>query len=160
VGTASPLFRITQLKNMISKEEVISVVSEGLDKDHFFIVEIKVKNDYIKVVLDGYEGINIKECEQINRLLKKHFGERLDTYTLEVTSPGLKASFRVKEQYEKNRGEEVSVLLNDGAKVNGILKDFTESELLLEKKEKKKTEGTIERIYFDQVKSVKLVLSF
>jgi ribosome maturation factor RimP len=143
---------------MLGSEEIKKVVEEAIDKNHYFIVEIRVKNDYIKVVLDGYKGINIKECERISRLLKKQFAEQLDTYTLEVTSPGLKAAFKVKEQYEKNKGEEVSVLYHDGTKENGILKEFTESDLVLEKKEKnnKKTE----RISFDEIKSVKLVLSF
>jgi ribosome maturation factor RimP len=152
---------------MITKEQIEQALDKILDKEKYFVVNIHNKADSIKVVLDGYEKFNLDDCVDISRELKSIFGEELDDYHLEVTSPGLTAPFEVPQQYHKHVGEKVSVLLNDGQKIEGKLLEVLPEEIELEEKKrvkndkgKKKTVTENKRIKLTDIKSTKLIISF
>ncbi|MFP3860779.1 MAG: ribosome assembly cofactor RimP [Bacteroidales bacterium] len=152
---------------MVDVNKIEEALEEILDKNQYFVVEVSIKNDKIKVVVDGYENFRIDDCVAITRQLKNKFAGALDDFTVEVTSPGLTAPFKVKEQYEKNIGKEVEVLLIDGDKVKGVLKKYSPGELQIEQKEtikekgkKRKTIITEKRINTKEIKKTKLVITF
>lgn len=152
---------------MVEVIEIEKALEEILDKNKYFVVEVVIKNDKIKIVVDGYENFRLDDCVAITRQLKSAFAGALDNYNVEVTSPGLTTPFKVKEQYEKNIGKEVEVVLIDGNKIKGVLKKYSPEELLIAQKEtiqekgkKRKTVTKEKPIDTKDIKKTKLVITF
>ena len=120
----------------------------------------------IKVFLDGDSGISIEKCISYNRQLYKLiensglFPE--DDFSLEVSSPGLDEPLKLMRQYHKNTGRKVEVLLKDGVKAEGVLKQVTESGIIIEEtKGKNKKKEIIEHNFpFESIKSTKIQIVF
>jgi ribosome maturation factor RimP len=152
---------------MIQNGEIKKVVEELAEERGFFIVEIQNKKGKIKVIIDDQPGIKLDECIDINKALRAHFGERIDEYDLEVTSPGLTEPFKVLQQYRKNIGQKVQVLRKDGTTLSGTLLDVTPEQITLEEKKrvrnekkKKKTIREEHAIALEDVQHTKLLISF
>jgi ribosome maturation factor RimP len=81
----------------------------------------------VRFLVDKVGGVTIQECAKLNRLIGQAIEEAnllLDSYTLEVSSPGLDRPFSSKRDYERAIGEDVDVLLNpDGRskRIEGML---------------------------------------
>jgi ribosome maturation factor RimP len=119
------------------------------------------------VYLDKYEGISIDECAEISRHLNANLDRDTEDYELEVSSPGLSAPFKVKEQYEKYKGRNVEVLLNNGKKLTGKLMAFSDTGIELEvfiretgNKKGKKNIPQLVKMDLQEIKSTKSVVSF
>jgi ribosome maturation factor RimP len=132
-----------------------------------FIVNITVgAANQILVSVDSDAGISVGECVQISRHIENSLDREIEDFSLEVSSPGLSAPFKVLRQYLKNIGGEVEVMTLSGEKKKGILKsaDSAGFELEIVSKEKvdgKKVEVTKSLTYsFDQIKTVKIIISF
>ena len=161
--TESPILLIIK---MITKEKIQFLVEEVLVEDQF-IVDITVGlGNAISVSVDRDAGISVGECVQISRHIESSLDREVEDFSLEVSSPGLSLPFKVVRQYLKNLGREVEVVTLSGEKKKGILKsaDSTGFELELAVKEKvdgKKVEVAQSLTYnFDQIKTVKIVISF
>ena len=168
---------------MIEKELVKNLLTEKIGGTELFIVEVSVNagND-IQVLIDSKDGVSIDTCVEISKFLFKFFGiiliskflnERIDleeeNYSLEVSSPGLGSPFKVMQQYEKNVGREVEVLLSDGMKKKGKLLGLSEEMIMLEVMEKSPSPGSTGKakpipvkmeIAYNEIKSTKAVISF
>lgn len=120
-----------------------------------FLVEVRVRpgND-IRVHVDRPEGISIEACARISRYIHEMLDRDAEDYALEVSSPGLGTPFRVKQQYEKNVGHEIEVLLLEGVKFSGKLLEVSEKGILVDVK------GNQKNIDFDAIKTSKEVLTF
>ena len=107
---------------MIDRQALADVVNAHLG-DNLFLVDIEVSGDNrIVVEVDSREGsVKIDDCVAINRAVEASFDRDVEDYELEVGSAGLTSPFKVKAQYEKNLGNEVEVLTNDGRKLKGVL---------------------------------------
>ncbi len=148
---------------MIDKELIEKSVREFIEGTGIFLVAVRVSSsNKITVLADRKEGITIDDCVNIHRMIENTFDRDTEDYELQVSSPGLEMPFGVIEQYYKNEGSKVSVVDNEGNKYTGILKNVTvggfdlETEIKL-KGQKKETKEL--PFNFDQVKSVKVVLS-
>jgi len=152
---------------MVKDQEIKEVVEPLLDPEDYFIVGIQNNQDNIKVIVDGYKGVNLDKCSEITREIRNVFGERVDDYNIEVTSPGLTQPFQVNQQYVKNIGNKIDILLHTGEKIKGKLLEVHENGILIEEKKriktdknKKKTMREEKNIIFDDIKHTKLILSF
>lgn len=174
-GDIVPFFRINQGMykceleeiKMVKNQDIRKAVEGMLDPDNYFIVGVQNPQDTIKVIIDGFNGVDLDKCAEITRDLRSLFGEQLDEYNVEVTSPGLTSPFQVKEQYIKNKGNKVEVLLQNGEKIKGKLMDVYPDEIIVEEKKriknekkKKKTVREEKTITFDEIKHTKLIISF
>ena len=85
-----------------------------------------------------------------------------DDFSLEVSSPGLELPLTLMRQYHKNAGRKVEVLLKDGVKTEGVLKEVTESGIKIEEtRGKNKKKEIIEHDFpFDLIKSTKIQIVF
>lgn len=153
---------------MIDKEKVEELVREKLEDD-MFIVEISVsKSNAIHVFVDGFNGISIDQCISISRHVEHSFDREEEDFELEVSSPGLTGSFKVRQQYIKYTGREIKVETLDGLKREGVLKNSDDEGIVLETAERVKPEGqkkkqlvvTAHNIKYDEIKSAKAVISF
>ena len=118
-GLLSP---ILLQKNMITTESITELIEQQIEGSNIFLVEVIVKpGNAIRVHVDSPDGISIDECVKISRYVNESLDRDVEDYSLEVSSPGLGGSFRVKQQYEKNVGRDIEVLYTDGIKVKGKL---------------------------------------
>jgi ribosome maturation factor RimP len=85
-----------------------------------------------------------------------------------VSSPGLDQPFKVKQQYEKNIGRSVKVVLNSHGSQEGVLKSVSEKTIVLEWEEKERIEGRKKQVLvsktseieFEDIKETKVVITF
>ena len=127
---------------MIDRQALADVVSADLG-DNLFLVDIEVSGDNrIVVEVDSREGsVKIDDCVAINRAVEASFDRDVEDYELEVGSAGLTSPFKVKAQYEKNLGNEVEVLTNDGRKLKGVLSAVDDDTFTIKVTKKVKPEG-------------------
>ncbi len=153
---------------MIDKETIENLVEEVLE-EKMFMVEVSVsKANFINIFVDSYEGLTIEQCIKISRHVEHTLDRDVEDFELQVSSPGLTESFKVKEQYIKNTGREIEVITNSGGKLKGILKEAREKEIVLESSVREKVEGHKKKqlivkehiISYDEIKTAKVVISF
>ncbi len=132
-----------------------------------FPVEIKISpaND-IKVFLDADDGITIEKCTAVNKALYKYIEEAGlfadGNFSLEVSSPGVDEPLKLHRQYKKNMGRKVEVLLNDGNKIEGILRNAADDAIVIEEKTGKGNKTIIKSttILFNQIKHTTVLVTF
>ncbi len=153
---------------MIIPEHIRSLVLKKIKGTGIFLVDVNVgPGNTILVHLDTPEGISISECADVNHYLNEVISRDIEDYDLVVSSPGLGSPLKVKEQYSKNLGKDIEVILKNGNKLIGKLLDYTGQELVIEvlKKDildKKKKRLISEKIILEcsTIKSTKSIISF
>ena len=149
---------------MIEKSKVESIVKEYIDGTSIFVVATKVSaSNKITVLVDIAKGITIDECVDLHRYIEEHLDREIEDYELQVSSPGLDASFTVLEQYYKNEGKKVEVTDTDGQKYTGVLQNVTIGGFDLETEVKIKGVGKEKKLLsfnFEQIKTTRIVLFF
>ncbi len=154
---------------MISKDTVYRIVVLAIEGTSIFVVDVWVdQSNKIFVEVDKPEGITIEECVNISRVIEGNLDREIEDYDLEVSSPGLTEAFKVREQYRKNCGKVVDVVKKDGQKINGILEQVGDDEIVLEMKVKVKEDGRKRPKYvpqtvtlkFDDIKTTKVTITF
>lgn len=167
-GTKIPSFIIL----MIQKELIRKLAQERIDErfPDVFIVDISISaSNSIQVELDKKYGyVSIEECVAVSRNIEHNLDRETQDFELHVSSAGLDKPLRVLPQYTKNIGKEVNIVLNDGVKMSGILKQVDTTNLTLETSHKEKLEGKkkketiVEQHVLDRsnIKETKIVISF
>jgi len=163
----SPLFCFSKLVMQV-ENRVRELVEEKIaDRPELFLVEVRMlPNNKLIIHVDGDEGISIQDCAAISRHVGFHLEEENSieqAYNLEVSSPGVGEPLKLKRQYEKNIGREVSVKLPGGDKKEGKLLAVDEAEITIEEsiKEKGKKAQLVEtQIAFNNITEVKVLISF
>ena len=149
---------------MINADLIRKLIEEKIFNTNKYIVDIKVSTSKkITVSVDSDTNISIAECVEISRHIELNLDREQEDFELEVSSPGLTQPFKVFKQYVKNIGREVSVLCNDGKKINGKLVKAEEEGIELEvSKKKDKKNNIIENQYIPlkTIKETKILLKF
>ncbi|NLB92429.1 MAG: ribosome assembly cofactor RimP [Bacteroidales bacterium] len=152
---------------MLDKIKIEEIVKEKLD-NQTFLVDIRInKSNVIQVYVDSYEGLSINRCAEISRHLESRLDRDKEDFELQVSSPGLTESFKVREQFLKNIGREVEIITTNAVKLTGTLKKIETDFILLEVSTKEKVEGEKKKLVtrehqidFKDIKSAKVVISF
>lgn len=135
--------------------------------DDIFLVSIKIKptNNY-KVYIDADGGLGIEKCTRINRALYRQIEEQGlhpdGNFSLEVSSPGIDEPLKLLRQYKKNISRHVEVVLNDGQKKEGKLKEVADAAITIEQvsgKGKKAITADVQ-INFDDIKQTTVQIKF
>jgi ribosome maturation factor RimP len=141
-------------------EKIRSFLEPLLEDTDVFIVNLKLKpTNNIKVFLDADNGLSIDKSARINRKLYAQIEESNmfpdGDFSLEVSSPGVDEPLTSVRQYKKNIGRTIAVTLTeDGGEKVGKLTDVREEDLVLEIKNTKKKETTLEEIPFSKISKV------
>lgn len=107
---------------MIDKTLLTQAIDEYLSSTDAFLVDLTVSPDNrIVVEIDSPTGIDIDDCVALTRAIEARFDRDADDYELEVGSAGLTAPFKVRGQYDKYVGSNVTLLTADGRKLHGRL---------------------------------------
>jgi ribosome maturation factor RimP len=153
--------KLTQLKETIAQE-----VNRYFEKTSLFLVEVKVlSNGKIEIFADGISNITIDECVQLSKHIYQFLEENNlmnDNISLDVSSPGMEEPLKVPQQFQKQIGKQVEVVLKNGLKIIGELLNTTETEvrikeIIIIKKKENIEEHTFT---FEEIKSVKKHFNF
>lgn len=138
--------------------------------DVFWVEARTTPGNKITVLLDADQGLNIEKCTAVNRALYKHIEAENyfpdGNFSLEVSSPGTDRPLTLHRQYQKNTGRKVEVVLKDGKKETGILKEVNQESILLEtgktgsKTKDKKAEAKQTTVLFDNIKNTIVLITF
>lgn len=156
------------------ENRVIQLVEEKIfDRPDLFIVDVKMHSSgMLTILMDGDDGIGIKDCAAISR----HVGFFLEeenvieqAYNLEVSSPGIDTPLKSLRQYRKNLNRSLNVHLTDGTQHEGKLISADDRGITIEENIKperiagqknKKAELIENLIPFDQIAESKVLISF
>lgn len=131
---------------MASKvEETVWAIAEPIaDENGVEIYDVEFKKEgpdyFLRVFIDKSDGgISLDDCEAVSRPLSDALDEAdpiSEGYYLEVSSPGLERQLKRQKDFDRFKGEAVSVKLfaavNGTKQLTGILKDRNENTLTLE----------------------------
>lgn len=147
---------------MLDKKKIEELVNESVEGSDKFLVELSVSSaNVVDVFVDGDNGISIKECVKISRLIESTFDREVEDYELRVSSPGLSRPFKMIRQYKKYLDKKIVVATAEDKKINGVLKSVTDNGFQLERKKGKKgKEIVLEEYLFDNVKEAKPYVGF
>lgn len=154
---------------MIDKQALTTFIESRLEGTDLFLVDLKISSDNnIVVEIDSDTSVDIDRCVELTRAIESEFNRDEEDYELEVGSCGLTSPFKVRRQYEKNRGKEVEVLTLGGKKYKGMLQDAGDDSFTVICEEKVKKEGSkrpvIEKVShtfpYAEVKYTKYLLQF
>ncbi len=156
---------------MISKNRIIELAQERineLDNGNYLVdVSVSAKN-VILVKMDNLnQGVSIKDCVSVSRNIEHNLDREAQDFELKVSSPGLDQPFMVYEQYLKNVGKTIEVILNDSSLKGELLTvspdeiELKQTEIIKNKTTKKKeTLETIHKILMNDIKETRIVISF
>lgn len=148
----------------MSREEKLIEALEPLAQEHGLdLVTVEIagtrKRPILRVFLDKPSGgITLDELvdaqEWVDASIEKA-DPFIESYDLEVSSPGIDRPLRKREDFDRFEGEETVVYLKPGAaktKVRGISRGLEDDELVIEQED-----GQIERIPFDRIKKAHII---
>jgi ribosome maturation factor RimP len=148
--------------------EIKQLAEAKLVSPHHFIVDVVVSSKRgptkVLIILDGDEGVNIEDCAGLSRELSGALDEApylTDSFTLEVTTPGLDQPLVLQRQYRKNIGRRLKVKLKDKT-VEGKLTSLETDNIRLEMEigsGKNKEVKTIE-IPISEIEKAFVIVSF
>lgn len=142
-------------------EEILIPIVADAGVEIYDVEYVKEGSDwYLRVYIDKPEGVNINDCEVVNRALSAKMDELDfidDAYILEVSSPGLGRALKKERHFEKSIGQEVEVktykAIDKEKQFVGILQSFEDGVITIEteKKEMKfeKADVASVRLTFD-----------
>ncbi len=153
---------------MIDKALIAELVNEKLTDDQFLVDVTVSSSNVIHIMVDSDTGISINQIVEISRYVEEKFDREAEDFELSVYSAGLSEPFSLLRQYKKNIGIEIDVLLANGQKFNGLLKNADDQGIDLEVSTKEKIEGSkkkelVTRVHhfeYSEIKEAKQVLKF
>jgi len=154
---------------MITKKEIVQLVSEKIEGTEYYIVDINVStSNQIRVEIDGDKGVKINDCVDISRHIEGNYDREEVDFELTVSSAGMDQPFKITRQYQRYIGREVETKITSGEKLKGILVSADENAIVLEVTRKEKIEGKKKKLLItenktipmEQVKETKVVISF
>ena len=150
---------------MINKEDIRGVAELRINEIGGYLVDVKVsRNNDITIYFDILEGVTLDHCLDLTKYIEERFDRDVEDYQLTVCSAGLDAAFLVPQQYQKNIGKEVKVLLKNGKREKGKIISYQESLVLETTKRQKGTRNKYlkERVLInkDEIKETKLKINF
>lgn len=161
-GTKVPYFVIKN-QTVITKDNIKQLVTEQISGTGIFLVDVRLSSTgRITVLIDRPEGLKIEDCVMLSKHISNTLGEELGDFELNVSSPGLDMPLLVTEQFIKNEGKLVDVVTNEGDRVKGVLMNVTKGgfDLKTGTKVKKETVTAVRSFNFEDVKTVKVIITF
>ncbi len=153
----------------MDQDIVRKLVDEAVaENDSLFLIDLSfLPSNKIKVIVDGDEGISLKECVRISRHVEHNLDREEEDFALEVTSPDITQPLSVERQYRKNINRTLKVKTEEG-EIEGTLVDVNEEGISLRWKTREpkpvgKGKVTVEKnatIAYQNIKEAKVKITF
>ena len=117
----------------MKREVVQKLVEEAIaDNSRLFLIDLSfLDGNKIIVIVDGDDGVSVKECVRISRHVEHNLDREIEDFSLEVTTPGATTPFTNIRQYKKNVGR-VLEITTDLENIEGTLIGVTDEDITLE----------------------------
>ena len=132
---------MSEKKSIASRvREICLPVAEALGYTVWNVEYVKEGADYIlRIEIDSENGIGIEDCERMSRAIDPILDEEdpiEDSYSLEVSSPGVERTLSRPEHFEAMMGSKVEVKLfaavNGAKSVVGELTGYADGDVTVE----------------------------
>ena len=153
------------LRNIIEKELENCLKT----REDLFLIDLDISPDNsIKILIDGDNGVTLEDCIYVSRSIEHNLDREKCDFELKVSSPGLDQPFKVRQQYVKNIGRTVKVVLESHGSVEGKLVKVEDDFIVLNWEEKERIEGKKKKVLveksaqvnFNDIKETKVVITF
>ena len=117
-----------------------------LERKNFELVDVEYVKEgsiwYLRAYIDKEGGITVNDCEDVAREMNVLLDEKdfiPDSYTFEVSSPGLGRPLKKEKDYVRNMGKEVEIrtyrAINRSKEFYGILTAYDKESVTIETEE-------------------------
>lgn len=151
------------------KEKVTTLLEGALEEnENIFLIDFSISSgNKINIILDGDNGVTLKECIAVSRAIEHNLDREEEDFSLEVASAGATSPLVMPRQYKKNIGRKLEVKTLDNT-FEGALTATSETGITLEWKAREpkpigKGKVTVQKkqeITFSDIKEAKVVLKF
>ncbi len=151
------------------KHRVKELLEVALQEDEsIFLIDLAITLDNkINVVIDGDNGVTVKDCVRVSRAIEHNLDREEEDFSLEVASAGAASPLVMPRQYKKNIGRKVEVE-TENSSYEGNLTVANDESITLEWKAREpkpigKGKVTVQKkkeILFSEIKKAKVVLKF
>lgn len=146
---------------MIDKLHVLEVIDTTLAGSDKFLVDLKISTDNrINVSIDGDSGITIDDCIELSRAIENSLDRDEEDFELNVASAGLDQPLKLRRQYKKNIGQDLTVTTFQGETFEGRLIDADEAHITLRLPGKKNLGAQPLQFAYPDIKTAKIVIKF
>ncbi len=148
---------------MLTKEQIREAAERHIADTGIFLVDVRLSSTgRITVLIDRPEGVTIDDCARLSRQISSEMPDEIGNYELNVSSPGLDMPLLVHGQFIKNEGKMVSVTTLEGEELKGVMINVTEGgfDLEIKKREKGKSTTEVRPFNHEELKRVKVIISF
>lgn len=153
---------------MVFSEIVENKVFEILKNyQDLFLIDLKVNlNNNIKLIIDGDNGVSLKDCANVSRDIENNIDGEKFNFSIEVSSSGIGSPLISSRQYKKNVGRKIEVYTNEAKPLVGELTIVNDDSFTIEwsqRESKPIGKGKInvvknKTLLFSDVKSSKVVI--
>jgi len=114
-------------------KRVRSLVDEALkENESLFLIDLKTAEDNsIRIVVDGDQGVPLRECIRISRHVEHNLNRDEEDFSLEVTSPSITDPIQDRRQFNKNIGR-ILQIKTDAGSFEGKLTEILDDKLVLQ----------------------------
>lgn len=157
------------LLKIMLKHRVKELLEVALQEDEsIFLIDLAITLDNkINVVIDGDNGVTVKDCVRVSRAIEHNLDREEEDFSLEVASAGAASPLVMPRQYKKNIGRKVEVE-TENSSYEGNLTVANDESITLEWKAREpkpigKGKVTVQKkkeILFSEIKKAKVVLKF
>lgn len=147
-----PIESISRVKKHV-KTHIVDLLEKKFAEEAYaslFLIDVTTneKSQFIRVYIDGDQGVKFSDCQHISRYLEEYLDENPDVgekYTLEVSSPGVKRPLQQLRQYAQHVGRTLKIKWKDGTNTSAKLVSIDGETILLETLPDKKKKKEIEQ---------------
>ena len=135
------MFRVSKANDYEVKTEAL--ILPILDRMQFELVDVEYVKEggiyYLRAYIDKEGGITVNDCEAVAREMNVLLDEKdfiPDSYTFEVSSPGLGRPLKKEKDYVRNMGKEVEIrtyrAINRNKEFYGILTAYDKGSVTID----------------------------
>jgi len=119
---------------MIEINYIKQLVNDFFSDSDIFVVEVKISDlSNIEIFLDSDSAVTIDDCAALSRHIESIIDSEDEDCNLMVSSAGITSPLLILRQYKKNIGNELVITLIDNKITNGILKEVSDSGIIITK---------------------------
>lgn len=151
------------------KDKVTELLEEALaQNEKLFLIDFSIgSGNKINVVIDGDQGVTLKDCMAVSRHIEHNLDREEEDFAIEVSSTGVSAPLTLPRQYIKNIGRKLSIKTADDT-VEGKVVEADQETVTVEWKTRepkpvgkgKVTVTKQQTIAYDKIEEAKVMITF
>jgi len=116
------------------QKKVTELLNRALENNKsLFLIDFSILNDnQIRVVIDGDDGVTVKDCIAVSREIEHNLDREEVDFSLDVASAGVSEPLVNVRQYIKNVGRKLAVKTQEGKILEGNLTKADSKEITLQ----------------------------